>query len=118
MRKTVIEALPAPSRTQIVKPTGELGMTSVKGLIRILDELMEQGIYRILLDLRDTPYVASSGIGVILAGAESARRHHGDLVLVGASPRVYHVFYLMGVDRLLRFVDTIEEGLAAMSRPA
>jgi anti-anti-sigma factor len=94
-----------------VKLVGDLAMNSVETLDRVLSRIFDRGFYRILVDLTALRYIASSGLGVLNAAAERARRHGGEIVLIGASPAVKHVFGLVGMTRLLQFAESEKEAL-------
>jgi anti-sigma B factor antagonist len=118
MKKLTIEYQPVETQVYTVRLIGELGMASVRTLVDVIDNVFAKGVSRIMLDLSDTTYIASSGIGIIIASTESARARGGDLILVGATSRVRHVFRLMGLDCLLRFADTPAQAMSWMKRTA
>ncbi len=94
-----------------VRLVGELGMGSVNSLDRVLKGIFEQGFYRLIVNLEGTYYIASSGIGVLIASMEIARENEGDLIFAGMTPRVKHVFELMGLAGTMRFAPNAKDAL-------
>jgi len=65
-----------------------------------VDQLVAEGRTKLLLDLEDTGYVDSAGVGVIVGKYLSVRRKGGDmkfLHLSAHSHRVMHTAGLLGV---------------------
>ena len=90
---------------------GELGMGSVLSLDRIIKSVFEQRIYRLVINLEGTYYIASSGIGILVASTEIARENGGEIVFAGVTVRVKHVFDLMGLGKTLRFSANTRDAL-------
>src|ERR1700722_3207710 len=49
---------------------------------------------KVLVDLRQMPYIGSTGIGFIVGIFTTVKVNGGHLVLVGLHPRVHEVFHL------------------------
>jgi stage II sporulation protein AA (anti-sigma F factor antagonist) len=101
-----------------VRLVGELGMRSVQGMERVFRTIFEQGVFHIVVNMEDTDYIASSGIGVLLNSSETARAKGGEMVLMRVSPRVKRVFDLMGLTPALRFVADTKEALRCLKKGA
>jgi anti-sigma B factor antagonist len=115
-QKLEIEYEPLSEDLFEVKLVGELGMGSVNSLDRVLKAIFELGVYRIIVNLEETTYIASSGIGVLLASNEVARENGGELVFVAMTPKVRQVFKLMGLGNSLRYADTSKEALKLLKK--
>lgn len=101
-----------------IRMVGELGMGSVNSLDRVIKGIFEQGIYRIVINLEGTYYIASSGIGILIASTETARENGGDFIFAGMTPRVKHVFDLMGLGGSMRFAPNAKEALKMFKKGA
>ncbi|MEO5851861.1 MAG: STAS domain-containing protein [Nocardioides sp.] len=85
----------------VLRCTGRLNMSAAPGLRTAVDELVGQGASRIVIDLSDTSFVDSSGLGALVGGLKSARQAGGDLRIAGAAEQVRTVLALTNLDRVL-----------------
>jgi|GEM_PF-1337893 len=65
--------------------------------------------FRLALDLSDLAYIGSSGIGVLAQVQQDLEKRGKTLVLVGASSSVHHLLEIVSLDRVVLFVDRLEE---------
>ncbi|GEP32687.1 anti-sigma factor antagonist [Nocardioides szechwanensis] len=92
----------------VVTPEGRLNMVSARRLKEILSELVANGTTRIVVDLGETSFLDSSGLGALVGGLKSARQAGGDLRIARVSPAVMTVFELTNLDRVLRARESVE----------
>lgn len=92
----------------VVTPKGRLNMASAKGLKEVLDRMVAEGTSRIVVDLAETTFLDSSGLGALIAGLKSARQAGGDLRVARPTEAVTTVFKLTNLDRVLRPRDSVE----------
>jgi anti-sigma B factor antagonist len=92
----------------VVTPQGRLNMVSARRLKGVLSELVESGTHRIVVDLGETTFLDSSGLGALIGGLKSARQAGGDLRIARVSPSVMTVFELTNLDRVLRARDSVD----------
>lgn len=76
-----------------------------------VEEAVNRNTSRMVVDFSKLVYVGSSGIEVILSVIQKLRDEGGDMVLCGASPKIFKVFDLLGLTTLLKITDSIEEAL-------
>lgn len=67
----------------------------------------------LLVDLSRTPFMASIGIRLLIAGAKGLKRKGGAMRLFGCDPQVGKVLTATGVDQLVAIDATRDEALAA-----
>ncbi len=92
----------------VVTPRGRLNMVSARRLKDLLTELVADGTNRIVVDMGETTFLDSSGLGALIAGLKSTRQAGGDLRVARPTPAVRAVFELTNLDRVLRARDTVE----------
>jgi len=85
-----------------VLPRGRLNMVSAGRLREVLGELVTSGTHRIVVDLAETTFLDSSGLGALIGGLKSARQAGGDLRVARPTPEVLSVFQLTNLDSVLR----------------
>jgi len=92
----------------VVMPRGRLNMVSARRLKELLSELVSDGTSRIVVDMAETTFLDSSGLGALIAGLKSARQAGGDLRIARPTPSVQTVFQLTNLDKVLRARETVE----------
>lgn len=92
----------------VVTPHGRLNMVSAKRMKELLHDVVAAGTTRVVVDLGETTFLDSSGLGALIAGLKSARQAGGDLRVARPTPAVQAVFELTNLDRVLRARDSVD----------
>ena len=100
---------PRPDGVGVVSPKGRLTMASARQMREILTDLVSQGTTRIVVDMQETSFLDSSGLGALIAGLKSARQAGGDLRIARPTTAVMTVFTLTNLDKVLRPRDSVDE---------
>jgi anti-sigma B factor antagonist len=103
-----VEAEEREPGTWVVTPGRELDADVNRELRRRLDEAVRGGARLVVLDMTGLEYVNSTGLGVLMDAGE---RTEIRLAGVGAGP--LKLMKMVGLDRMLRFSETVEEALRA-----
>lgn len=90
------------SATARVSCSGHLDMAAAPEFRRYLDEVLDAGNARVVVDLAETSFIDSSGLGALIAGLKRARKASGDLRIARPSDQVRMVLTLTNLDRVLR----------------
>ncbi len=93
----------------VLRCSGRLNMSAAAGLRAAVDETVRDGVSRIVVDLSDTSFVDSSGLGALVGGLKTARQAGGDLRIAGAPEQVRTVLALTNLDRVLTPHDSVED---------
>src|SRR3954466_7231449 len=80
-----------------------------------INELVDQGRLKIILDLKDITYIDSCGVGVLIAKFVSVRRKGGDVRLLTLSPRSHHVMEISGLLKVFETFTSENEAVASFS---
>jgi anti-sigma B factor antagonist len=75
----------------------------------LLTDLVAAGTTRIVVDMGETSFLDSSGLGALIAGLKSARQAGGDLRVARPTPAVVTVFELTNLDTVLRARSSVDE---------
>ncbi|OMI85188.1 anti-anti-sigma factor [Streptomyces sp. M1013] len=73
---------------------------------------LADGHRHFVLDLCDTPFIDSMGLGMIVAVTKHIRNHAGSLRIACSDQRLLHVFALGGLGAVFSFHDTVEQAVA------
>ncbi len=67
---------------------------------RRISHIIKNGEAKLLMDMSETTFVDSSGLGVLVAGLQDARKHKGEMVLYGLRPEVVMLLELTRLDEV------------------
>lgn len=91
----------------IVAVSGDLDVLSATRLRQLLDELIARGDTNLLLDLRLTEFVDSSGLSALVSGMKGARAAGGDLALICGEGNVRRLIEMVALDQVFTLHDDV-----------
>ena len=105
----------SPTSIAIFALQGRLDSVSAPARERELQELLNTGVARLVIDLVDLSYLSSAGLRVLLVAAKGCRSAGGQAVLVGPQAGVSQVLQMSGFDRLLKVYPDRDSALAGLN---
>lgn len=96
---------------QVFRLFGSLDGLTFMELNKAVNNSVENGAIRIVLDMEEVDYTTSAGLRVILMGAKALKEKEGELVLFGMNSSVKEVFKLSGFDAMFKTFATEKEAL-------
>ncbi len=91
--------------TVIVRLSGELDHCSAQSIRRELDGLIsDQGVKRLILDLKEMSFMDSSGIGVILGRYRVMAQRGGAVAVTNMNAHVERIFILSGMNQIIKII--------------
>jgi anti-sigma B factor antagonist len=102
-----------------IQTDGEIRMSDQSNDSRLVESLLGSGCYarKILLDMQNTPYMDSSGVGWLVSFHKHCREAGGILVLHSIPPSIMSILKLLHMDRYLNMVEDEQAARAvAMER--
>ena len=103
------------SETRLIELGGELDLYTAPELEERLDAVLEEGIKRVLIDLREVTFIDSTGLRVIVTALRRLQDVGGGLAVVCVDENIRQVFELTALDKLIPIRGTREEALAAVA---
>ena len=97
----------------VVAVTGELEMATAPRLRQQVVSLIGAGRSHLVIDLSGVDFIDSVGLGVVVGALKRCRTHGGDLMVVGAVPRVRSLFEITRLDEIIDLHPDVEQALAA-----
>lgn len=97
MESTVL--VEAPARLDGVN-AGEFGA--------LLNNLIDAGAHRLILDLGALEYLSSAGVRALLLAHKGVEKHGGKMALLACRPPVREVLRICGLDQMAPKVESIE----------
>lgn len=92
----------------VITPRGRLNAVSARRFTEVLATAVEGGQHRVVVDLAETTFLDSSGLGALIAGLKTTRRLGGDLRLARPTPDVMDVLEVTNLNRILRPRDSVD----------
>jgi anti-sigma B factor antagonist len=80
---------------------GEFDVATAPRFRRVVGELMAGGVRDVTVDLTDTVFVDSTGLGAVLWAERRLRAVGGSVTVVNPQENVARTFEMAGLDRLL-----------------
>jgi anti-sigma B factor antagonist len=96
----------------VVRAEGQLIVGNRAQLKELMQEALDQGERRFVIDFSRTGYIDSSGLGALVSIAKKVREQQGELWLTGLNDDLRSLFELTKLDTLFAIADTREQALA------
>lgn len=96
----------------LVKPHGEIDLSTVEEFREVLNELIIQGQVHVLVDLDATTFIDSLGFGALVGARRKAHALRGSFGIVCSNDRILRLFKVTGLERVFSITDS------ASSQPA
>ncbi len=97
----------------VLKTIGSINSNTAPIVDQKLEELMDQGKYKVVVDFSDTDFISSSGIGVFLGSVSKLREKGGDLVLMNVPKLIEDIFEVLNLTTYFRVIEKLDEMRAA-----
>ncbi|MFL5763472.1 MAG: STAS domain-containing protein [Bacteroidia bacterium] len=85
------------------------------GLLDEIEEGIEKGSNRILLNLSDLKYLNSSGLNVIINILTKARKSGGDVAICNVNKKITELLVITKLNSVFNVCDNIDEALKKLS---
>jgi len=96
----------------IVRIDGQLIVGNRQELKTLIQDGLDKGERKFLIDCSQTGYIDSSGLGVLVSLAKRVRELGGELRIAGLNEDLRSLFELTKLDSLFHIAPTAEEALA------
>lgn len=103
---------------RVIKIEGYLDAHTAPQFEDAIQQELEAGNTRIVVDCSGLTYISSAGLGVFMSFIEEIRERGGDIKLACITPKVYQVFEVLGFPALFDIVDTVDAAIAKFSQPS
>jgi len=101
-----------PGGVTVVRIVGQLIVGNRQELKAMVQEGLDGGETKFLIDCTDTAYIDSSGLGALVTLARKVRESGGDLRIAGLNEDLRSLFELTKLDTLFPIAPTPTEALA------
>ncbi|MGY6741862.1 MAG: STAS domain-containing protein [Cecembia sp.] len=98
----------------ILQLSGEIDASNSVDLDAAIQDILEKGTKRILVDGSQLEYISSAGLGVFMSYLEEFQEKDIQIVIFGLLEKVHQVFVILGLDKLITIKSTEQDALEAM----
>jgi anti-sigma B factor antagonist len=91
---------------------GSVDLTTAPALRTCLAELIDDGHTCIVVDLADTDFLDSTGLGALVAALKRLRMKDGEIRVVCTTGHVRKVFEITSLDRVFQMHESLATALA------
>ncbi|MDR3699965.1 MAG: STAS domain-containing protein [Candidatus Sulfopaludibacter sp.] len=99
----------------ILSPAGFLDAHTAPEFETAVEQEIEAGHRKLIVDCQGLTYISSAGLGVFMSFLEELRESGGDIKICGPSPKVLQVFEILGFPAIF---DMLPDVAAAVKRYA
>ncbi|MCP4631303.1 MAG: STAS domain-containing protein [candidate division Zixibacteria bacterium] len=107
--KISLDATGAQNEITLVRVDGVIDTMTATELEKVINSLLEQTRYYIIIDLAGVDYISSAGWGIFISNIREIRQQGGDIKLARMIPNVYEIFELLEFDSILKAFENIED---------
>jgi anti-sigma B factor antagonist len=99
----------------LVKVTGRIDSATSPQVQKVLDEIIENGHYRVVLDLSSVEFMSSAGLRVLISAQKICKRYNrGEVILAEVPKRIYDALDLAGFIPLFKFYDNVLDAVGSV----
>ena len=95
----------------VVRINGYIDTTTSSELERVIQTLLREQRFKIIVDLSGVDYISSAGWGIFISEIKNLRSHRGDLKLSNMSENVNEVYELLEFSTILSCAQSITEAV-------
>lgn len=99
----------------LLKLSGDLiGENNGPGLVEVLNEHINKGIHKCIIDISEIRYMNSSGIGVLITILTKLRNKGGEVALLKPSEQVKKLLVITKLNNIFSIYDSKEDALKSL----
>ena len=96
----------------LIEVAGELDLYSAAELTRAVEELVRRDASAVVVDLSQTTFIDSTGLGVLVAGTKLMRSRGQELHLTGSTPATTAALTSAGLESFFTVSPTVADVVA------
>jgi len=97
--------------TTIFRVSGKLIYSSIDKLKTGIDSVIEEGVSKIIVNLKDTNIVDSASVGLLVSRSKVAEKRDGFLCFCELQPAIAKLFTMVGANQRLDIFNTERQAL-------
>ncbi len=110
-----IDVRPKGNDITLIILRGEIGTETVNQFKDKIDQIVNDGKNKLIMDFQEVNYLNSMGLGVVAATLKKVKKNKGDLKLINLSPAVQELFELTRLTKVFEIFDSEENAVKSFS---
>lgn len=102
------------SDVTILSPDGRLDAASLQQFSGMIQQVIEQGAKKLLIDFSKTEYMSSAGVRAIIEGMNKVQQAKGEMAVCAPNEHLQELFDVIRLDQLVKVYSTEFEALDKM----
>ena len=98
----------------LLKLDGEVDVYTAPKLKSRLVDLVDQGKFKIVVDLEEVDFMDSSGLGVLVGGLKRVRSHDGAIALVCTQENILKIFRITGLVKVFPIFENQDQAVQSI----
>ena len=103
----------AKGEVVVLDISGEIDLYNAPEIKDIVNKLIEQKKYNVIINLKEVTYIDSSGIGALISSLSNLKKYQGGLKIINVFASVKKVFELTKLTSFFEIYDSEEEAVKA-----
>lgn len=95
----------------VLRPIGEIDLSRSPVLRHHLTAAQQSKPDRLIVDLKDVPYMDSSGVATLIEAMQNSRKHGTQLVLCELQDKVRSIFEIARLEDVFTIVNSREDAM-------
>ena len=109
---------PLGEARHVVAVRGEIDLFTAPELKKTLQEAIEGGATRVVVDLSETTFLDSTALGVLIGAVKRLRSRDGSLVIVNTDTNIAKTFEITGLDQIFTILESRDAAVDALDAAA
>lgn len=105
---------PQSNGRHVIAVAGEIDLYTAPDLKQTLTQVIEDGASGVVMDLSETTFLDSTGLGVLIGGLKRLRSRDGALAIVNVDDNIARTLEITGLDQIFTIRSSRAEALAAL----
>ncbi len=97
-----------------VRIIGAIDWSNFAKVEAAMGDLFQRGCTRVIVNLKETKYISSAGLGCFINSLDTVMKNGGNLIFASTPPEIRDIFNILGFANILRFADTPQAALAQL----
>ena len=99
----------------ILDITGEIDLYNAPEIKDIINKLIEEQKYNVIINLEKVSYIDSSGIGALISSLSNLKKYQGGLKIINVFASVRKVFELTKLTSFFEIFESEDEAVGSFS---
>jgi len=109
-----IGTIGAQADIMLIKIRGLLDAVVAYHLQEKVNALLEDGIFKYIINLEELEHITSAGIGFFSGLAMELQKHHGQIIFINVPVPVQHLFNIMRLIEIFPMRESIKDAVTAI----